>query len=215
MLTDTERAAFLESAQKVERLAFAALDAAEGVDSAVAFIGNLHRSIDQVVVRAAQAGPVPDCKAGCAYCCRVRVSATDPEVFRIARRLRALPPPELERLIERLREHVARRQASAIDLSIDCSFLVAGRCSIYEVRPAACRKAHSLSVKRCETLAAEIPQNLKVVAEAEALMAGVSAAYLRAHLPSSEHELNAAVLAVLEDPSIEQRWYRGEPALGA
>ena len=211
MLTDRERAAFLESAERVKQLAASALGEAGVAERAVAFIGNLHRSIDLVVLRASETGPVPDCRAGCAYCCTVRVSATDPEILRIARRIRSLPPAESQRLVERLRAHVAERQAGSIDERIDCGFLAAGRCSIYEHRPAACRKAHSLSVSACESLSPEIPQNLKVVAEAEALMAGVSAAYREAKLPSSEHELNAAVLAVLKDPSAEQRWYSGEP----
>ena len=101
MLTDRERAAFLESAEGVKQLAASALGEATGAERAIAFIDNLHRRDDRVVQRANETGPVSDCKAGCAYCSRLRVSATDPEVLRIARRVRELPPLEAEHLITR------------------------------------------------------------------------------------------------------------------
>ena len=74
------------------------------------------------------------------------------------------------------------------------------RCSIYPVRPAACRKAHSLSAPHCAEQSPTIPQNLRLLVDAEALMAGTALAYRDQPLPASAHELNAAVLAALNDP---------------
>ena len=66
------------------------------------------------------------------------------------------------------------------------------------MRPAACRKAHSLSAAHCAEQSPTIPQNLRLLVDAEALMAGTALAYRDQPLPASSHELNAAVLAALD-----------------
>ncbi len=177
---------------------------------AIEFVANLHRGLDTVVLRASELGPAPDCKIGCSHCCYVRVEATDPEIFRVARQVRQLPASEVTDLTERLRLHVAKDSAGSIDAKQGCTFLVNNLCTIYEVRPAACRKAHSLSVEQCETFAPEISQNLRLIVEAEALMAGTSDAYHEISLLASAHELNSAVLVALNDDTAEARWYNGE-----
>lgn len=210
MLTDEEQVAFRESIGRVRRLAAKNLGQVGDAWHAIEFVANLHRGLDSVASRASELGPVPDCKAGCSYCCYVRVEATDPEIFRIAQRVRQLPASEVSDVIEKLRQRVAERNAGGIDTKQGCTFLVENRCTIYAVRPATCRKAHSLSVKQCEALAPEIPQNLKLLVDAEALMAGTSEAYREVKLLASAHELNAAVLVALNDESAEARWYNGE-----
>ena len=210
MLTDQEQLAFRESIGRVQNMAAGSLRKVGDAGRAVAFIANLHRGLDHVALRAAELGPVPDCQAGCAYCCFVRVEATEPEVFLIAQRVRLLPENQVAGLIDKLRRRVAEYGAGLSDTRVGCAFLVEGRCSIYEARPAACRKAHSLSVRQCAELAAEIPQNLKLIAEAEALMAGTSNAYREVGLPASPLELNSAVLLALSDASAESRWFKGE-----
>jgi len=209
MLTDEEQVAFRESTASVRRLAAASLCQVGDAGRAIEFIANLHRALDRVASRASEHGLVPDCKVGCSYCCHVRVEATDPEIFRIARKIRQQPASEVTDLIDKLRRRVAGHDAGGIDIKQSCTFLVEGRCTIYEVRPASCRKAHSLSAKQCGTLSPEIPQNLKLLVEAEALMAGTSEAYQEVRLPASAHELNSAVLAALTDESAEARWYSG------
>jgi uncharacterized protein len=207
MLTNEEQAAFRESIAGVRSLAAERLRCTGDVGHAVGFVANLHRSLDSVASRAAELGPVPDCKIGCSYCCHVRVEATDPEVFWIARKIRQQPASEVTELIEKLRRRVAEHHADSLDRRRSCTFLVDNRCTIYEVRPAACRKAHSLSVKQCQAFAPEIPQNLTLLVEAEALMIGTAEAYREVDLPASAHELNSAVLLALGDESAEARWY--------
>jgi len=213
MLSDEELLIFHQSVERVRRVAATSLRQPGDGGYAVDFVANLHRGLDQVAARAAQPGPVPDCRAGCSYCCYVRVEATDPEIFYIARRVRQWPAAQLADLLAKLRGCVAEQRAGSDDTRQACAFLVDDRCSIYEVRPASCRKAHSLSVKQCETVAPEITQNLKLLVDAEALMAGTAAAYQEVGLPASPHELLAAVLAALTDASAEVRWYRSEAVL--
>ncbi|MBU0828359.1 MAG: YkgJ family cysteine cluster protein [Gammaproteobacteria bacterium] len=215
MLSADEQSAFEESIARVRALATRALQRANqengenGANEAISFTAQLHRSLDTVAAQAASSSPVPDCKAGCAHCCHVRVEATEPEVFRIAQHLAAQPADTLSGVVARLRQHIANAQNGA--MRQPCSFLAEDRCTIYHVRPAACRKAHSLSVLHCATQAPEIPQNLRLLLDAEALMAGTALAYRDVHLPASAHELNAAVLAALTDASAQERWYHGDP----
>ena len=77
MLSDEELLIFHQSVDRVRRVAARSLGQLADAGRAVDFVANLHRGLDQVAARAAQVGPVPDCRAGCAYCCHVRVEATD------------------------------------------------------------------------------------------------------------------------------------------
>ncbi|MBT9512134.1 MAG: YkgJ family cysteine cluster protein [Acidovorax sp.] len=211
MLTDDEQSAFQESIARVRQLAARSLRQAANADEAITFVMNLHRSLDTVAEQAGATGPAPDCKAGCAHCCHVRVEATDPEVFHIARHLQALPATALAAVAKRLQQHAETARQGAPRQA--CSFLQENRCTIYTVRPAVCRKAHSLSVQHCASLAPQIPQNLRLLVDAEALMAGTAQAYADAAMPAHAHELNAAVWAALRDPTALRRWYEGDAAV--
>lgn len=208
VLTEGETAAFLASIEQVRSASVYTLQSTRNATQAVGFVRHLHRSIDLAVARAAVRGPAPDCKAGCAFCCSVRVEATEPEVFLIARTVRDWPTPRRNAVIERLRHHVGARHRQPDGPRQDCAFLEDRRCSIYPVRPGVCRKGHSLSVAHCESRAAQIPQLVSLLVEAEALMTGVAQAYRQVELPISQLELQAAVLAAIEDETAEQDWYR-------
>lgn len=213
MLTDDERSAFLQSIARVRQRAAQVLRQSQGADDTVAFIAQLHRGLDTVAEQARTTGPQPACQAGCAHCCHLRVEATEPEVFHIAQHLRAQPAEALADALSALHRHVTTAALNPTNPARQaCSFLVDERCSIYPVRPAACRKAHSLSAPHCAEQSATIPQNLRLLVDAEALMAGTALAYRDQPLPASAHELNAAVLAALKDPTAQARWYQGDAA---
>ena len=233
-LTEAERAAFLQSIARVRSAVGRALRAAQAnavqgaaahgtgqapdatesaAQAAVDFIAQLHQGLDTVAEQAGANGPKPACQAGCAHCCHLRVEATDPEVLHIAQRLQTLPSADQETTLRRLRQHAAA--VSVGTTRQPCSFLVHDRCAIYSVRPAACRKAHSLSAAHCAEQSPTIPQNLRLLVDAEALMAGTALAYRDQPLPASAHELNAAVLAALDGTASHPvsallRWYLGD-----
>ena len=97
----------------------------------------------------------PACRSGCAHCCHQAVGVTPPEVFAIHEHLRATrAPAELAAVVRRIRaaDDRTRGMTSAERLSPDlpCPFLVDERCSIYEVRPLACRGTNSLDAAACE-----------------------------------------------------------------
>jgi Fe-S-cluster containining protein len=96
------------------------------------------------------------CKAGCGHCCHVVVGVTAPEALTIFDYLkRSLSAHELSRLEARVVEFRERTRGftSSERFSPDypCIFLDGGYCTIYEVRPFACRGMNSLDAAECET----------------------------------------------------------------
>jgi hypothetical protein len=95
------------------------------------------------------------CKAGCDHCCHQIVGVSAPEALAIFDHLqKTRSAAELERVrahVERLYER-SRGLPSAGRISPEhpCAFLDGGRCTIYEVRPLACRSVHSLDAADCE-----------------------------------------------------------------
>ncbi|HXU92052.1 MAG TPA: YkgJ family cysteine cluster protein [Gallionella sp.] len=206
MLSNDEQVAYLDSIERIRQRAVDHLGSNRG--GAVDFIANLHRSVDKIAQQAGAHGQEAECKAGCAGCCSVRVEVSEPEIFLIAREIKTRPAAQIATVIERLRNHVAA--ADSAPSRRDCTFLEEQLCSIYEVRPAVCRRAHSLSSEKCRSFAPEIPQNLGMLLGVNALMNGTAKAYREVGLGSSPHELNRAVLLALTDEAAEARWYDGE-----
>ena len=211
MLTPDEHDAFLRSFDNVRQAAELHLGTHRSQESVVAFVANLQRGVTRVIQTAINQGVKIACHAGCSHCCSARVEAMAPEVFRISRELAGRPPDELNHLVQRLNAHVVfQSEAAAWSQRTECPFLISGLCSIYDVRPGVCRKAHSLDVRKCQANASEIPQDLGILVGVEALAKGTSGAYRRLGFDASAHELAQAVLLALSDPSAESRWYTGK-----
>ncbi|MFO0959681.1 MAG: YkgJ family cysteine cluster protein [Isosphaeraceae bacterium] len=109
-------------------------------------IGHVHASC--------QDGHRVACQSGCTYCCTFPVAASAPEVLAIAAFVRDRFDEERRAALDdRVEAHIAA--TAGMDMRrrdrvrIDCPFLEAGRCSVYEVRPVACRGYSSYSVEAC------------------------------------------------------------------
>ena len=205
MLSYEEQTAYLDSIERVRQSAVKHLRSNPGV--AIEFIANLHRAVDHVMQQSNGTDQQLECRPGCACCCSVRVEATEPEIFRIAREIKKFPADQVTAIVERLRNFVAATDGAS---RTDCAFLENRRCSIYAVRPAVCRRAHSLSAESCKHFAPEIPQSLDMLLRADALMKGTSEAYREVGLHASGHELCNAVLLALTDETAEAKWHNGE-----
>lgn len=214
MLSDDEQAAFLDSIERVRQRAVTRLGPNRDISIAINFVANLHHAVDKVMQQTGGRVPTPECTAGCAYCCSVRVEATEPEIFRIAREIKTRPTKQINALLGRLQEHAATAATNG-SRRTNCAFLEDNLCSIYEVRPAVCRKAHSLSAQHCENQAPEIPQNLEMLLGTEALIKGTSDAYRQVHFHASAHELCHAMLLALTEDTAETRWHHGEAVFPA
>lgn len=220
-LTPEEQTAFLQSVDQVQQAALRGLEVQSDGWALVAFVRHLQRGVDSVVAAVRDQGVQLDCAAGCSHCCHARVEAMAPEIFQIASALAARPPLEQAETVARLEAYLAvqTQDASPQDAPWShrpaCPFLIDQLCSIYAVRPAACRKAHSRDVAACASDAALIPQSLELAMHAEALQLGTAAAYRQRGLDAQPHELVQAVLLALRDPTALGRWQAGEPVFAA
>jgi hypothetical protein len=215
MLTREEQEAFLISIENVQQAAERHLSTHRSQQFAIEFVSNLQRGVSRAIQMAIEQGVKVACKAGCSHCCYARVEAMAPEIFRIARELEGRSAEERNHLVHRVTTHVlAQSETIAWDQRTACPFLISDLCSIYDVRPSRCRKAHSLDVNQCRANAPAIPQDLGTVLGAEAMIKGTSDAYRRLGFNESGHELGGAVLLALSDPSSESRWYSGEAVFG-
>jgi hypothetical protein len=211
MLSPDEQAAYLRSVAKVRQAAADHLAADRSRPAVIQFVTQLHQGVDQVMEKPAGTGTRLACMSGCSHCCNARVHALEPEVFRIARAMRERGPVFLDGLMAKLRRHAAIAQGlTARQHRIPCPFLVDHRCSIYPIRPAVCRKAHSLDAEPCRTGSTTIPQDLATLMRTEAMIQGTAEAYGDLGLPAKGHEIGQAVLVALTDPAAEERWYAGE-----
>jgi len=92
---------------------------------------------------AAIVAPVSSCKEGCSHCCKMAVGITGTDAAAIAKHLgiKARPVPAIDlAALEDPRDAAVTKYMGTV-----CPFLKNNRCSIYEVRPMACRTHYNLS----------------------------------------------------------------------
>lgn len=172
----------------------------------------------------------PACQSGCSHCCYQAVGVSPPEVFAIYDHLLATrTPDQLDADVRRIRDadDKTRGMTSAERLSPDlpCPFLQDEQCSIYEVRPLACRGANSLDAAACERnlrdpvarrefLAgtAAVPCFLEPIRTFHAVTAGMQLALQELHgLQVLPLELTAAMRTMIDEPeTVPERWLAGE-----
>ncbi len=162
-----------------------------------------------------------ECDSGCDYCCHPPVSAAVPEVANIvAYVFNHLPEAEQDRIMARVEQVYARVHPMSgperTSSNIACPYLAEGKCSIYPVRPLACRGFNSTSRADCQTVFEQtrkdhqIPAYVPLLASAqglkEGLLGGLRASGLKTPLVDlvrASHKLFAELEENLE------RWARG------
>lgn len=164
----------------------------------------------------------PACRAGCSWCCAQRVELTAWELVAVLRALRA--HPERDRLEASVRAVAdATRgfdRAAWLRTPTPCPMLdAAGRCSIYDSRPLACRRAHSTDASACEearrapSSAAPIPTNHTLAWNLASLVIGALEGLAHGGQAPHHHELCAGLALALDDPRFEERLRAGEDPL--
>ena len=163
----------------------------------------------------------PACKKGCSHCCRIHLTATAPEIFAVAKALRAMPQSQFESTQSRIRAASAatgRDWSHDIFFTYQCPLLEDHACSVHPARPDACRGVSSYSARACELSIAAMAENRDEAVphviehgilrslHAHALWAALQAA----GLPFATYSLNQALERVLDTPDAEARWLAGE-----
>lgn len=166
-------------------------------------------------------GPLA-CRAGCSFCCHLRVAATAPEVFGLLDYLRqTLAPLDFEAFAARVRAVAAEVQAlpdaRLLAVNLPCPVLVDGRCSAYPARPLNCRSYHSLDRAACEQAFEHPDQDLghPQLAPLARVHAGVQAGWIgglaEAGHDARQFELVTALAEALDDPDCRRRFEHREP----
>lgn len=164
------------------------------------------------------------CNKGCRWCCYPgKLEISVPEAVAIAAHIEARFEAASRRRVE---ERLDRSAQGARELDPmerwrqrrPCPLLdeEAGACSVYAVRPVACRGWNSIDAARCEELwhhrdrVVPIPSNLVQHRLAQQHMEGQDAAVARAGRDARRTDLATVVLAVLREPTIKESWARVE-----
>lgn len=158
------------------------------------------------------------CARGCSYCCTSVVSATAPEIFRLARWLRQNGPSRSPRLApDAIIAAAAGRTSQSLDELLRqrpaCVLLLDGACGAYPARPGNCRRLLSASAAACKADFEGVPTTIPVIDEAMQKGAHVRslllAAVAAANLPINGYELTQGLAVALADPAAEEHWLNG------
>jgi Fe-S-cluster containining protein len=177
-----------------------------------------YERLDQKINDAIEtSGLVPACHRGCGWCCHgVKVNVSAPEAILIAEHLSS-GNDDLRIAVQAAAERRRNMNTDEYFISGDaCPFLGASNeCSIYAVRPMACRRHCCLDSSECERAVKNPRLKLAVSQHAPANAAGViaalalSAAVQDARLDARTFELATAVSLALRDGAA-RRWAAGE-----
>ncbi|MFZ6847845.1 YkgJ family cysteine cluster protein [Undibacterium sp. RuRC25W] len=179
MLTAEEQAEFFAAIDAVKITAQRQLAQRVFPTNVIHLFPQLYRHVDDLFVKMQARGKTIACRAGCSYCCHVKLEAKQAEVDYIARQLKQLPADEFAHIVAHMRQGFVEKQALAqsnLGQRGPCVLLENQQCMIYANRPGVCRKAHSIDAQRCADGDETIPQHLDLILKAEALIQGVGAA---------------------------------------
>jgi hypothetical protein len=168
--------------------------------------------------------PTIACAGDCPACCVLRVVATAPEVFLIARFVTANQRVLAQRGVD-LPGRIAAVDAVAngcsesarMALRQPCPYIEAGLCLLYRLRPLACRGHASYDKNAClaatsggdADTAISTPHLMVRSLVQNAMMSSLRSAGLAWRL----YELNGAVAVALGDADAERRWIAGDDPL--
>jgi Fe-S-cluster containining protein len=163
----------------------------------------------------------PACARGCSHCCHQRVELTAPEVFLVARALRAAPDARRDALLAATAASVEGLDGRAYHRKqVRCALLGEdGACTVYASRPIACRRHHSTDASVCAAVHADpaldvlIPAAPSLQSSVSALVLGWMEGSAHAGRPPHHYELHAALRIALREDDAETRFLAGEDPL--
>ena len=181
-------------------------------------------SFAQNVAIQAEGDPALACRGECAGCCRLRVVATAPEIFLLARFISVNAAAFAERgvmLIDRIadadRAIGALSEEQRMTIQAACPLIERELCLAYKLRPLACRghaafdKASCLAAARGE--AVETPISTPHLVVRSLVQNALMAALRRAGLAWGLYEINRALNVALTKPNALEHWLSGEDPL--
>ena len=144
----------------ISELAGRAMQGGRTWEGALALITQVFSFADQIIedyeIKEPLVEPVA-CKAGCYYCCCYEVVLTPAETLLLGNYVKqTCTEGALADLIKkiditiRLRDGRSVEERAKVLHDTPCIFLASGKCTVYDVRPFACRALHSLDAHKCK-----------------------------------------------------------------
>lgn len=161
-----------------------------------------------------------DCKLYCSFCCHNQVSLTVPEIILIVDYIKNnFSKDEINNLKKRVDEldkevkgmnAFQRKKAKKA-----CSLLVDNKCSVYSVRPLACKGWNSMSSKDCEdAFNSGEEKNIQAFAPplviTNSVSIGISNCLKNTGLNSDNLELNSSLKIALEKYNVGEKYLEGK-----
>jgi Fe-S-cluster containining protein len=172
-----------------------------------------------------EGAPSIACKGDCPACCVLRVVATAPEIFLVARfvaaNARALAANGVDilgRIAETNAIAAGRPERERMALARICPFIEHGLCLAYRVRPLACRGHASYDQQACLDATAGSATAEAVVSTPHLMVRSLVQNAMMSSLRTAElafglYELNEGVALALATPDSEERWTAGDDPL--
>lgn len=150
------------------------------------------------------------CQKGCGQCCTLRVEVFGYEVGAIAKHIHdTMSENEISELTSRLAEASEKSKGLTMEEHfVPCALLKGGECSIYSMRPAMCRKFHSLSSQACLDNNQGV-ENRGIKETTMASIQGFVEGARQSGLRKTLYELNQALHVAIVDPLAGRRWLGG------
>lgn len=181
-------------------------------------------SFDGNVAIQTEGAPAIACKGDCPACCVLRVVATAPEIFLVARFVianrHALAANGVDlpgRIAEANAIAAGRSEHERMALARICPFIERGLCLAYRVRPLACRGHASYDMQAC--LDATAGQAVDAAVSTPHLVVrslvqnAMMSSLRKSDLAFGLYELNEGVALALSQPDAEARWTAGDDPL--
>jgi len=212
-----DRAALTQRKDTAKAMARPSL--AETLKMARRALSRADRTIKKVVKRVPPPSPI-QCRAGCPWCCHIRVTASPPEILLILdfinERYGAEKKAALRHKVANIDHFTRGRDGDArARLRLPCPLLKDGSCSVHPVRPLSCRGVVSTDAAACirsyeSHMEEPVPQHKYQYDAANRVGYGLHAGLLDAGFGLEDVELNAGLAIGLDDDRVGERWLRGE-----
>jgi hypothetical protein len=181
-------------------------------------LGEMHKRLEMLSEAIIEERKVKlACKAGCAFCCHLRVDARAHEVIYAAEFIRRnLSDAEIEGIVARSKAHAKKIGAMTVleqfSTNNACPLLVDGRCSAYGGRPISCRSHHATELKYCQQFFETCDPNTPASHDeplyhnSRAVWDGITKAFAEEGYDSEMYDFGSALGEALENPVTARRW---------
>ncbi|MEG3617866.1 YkgJ family cysteine cluster protein [Magnetovibrio sp. PR-2] len=159
------------------------------------------------------------CKAGCPFCCHIRLTASAPEVLLLLTHIQTTwAEDDVQGLLGKVRnlDGVTRGKSDhkRAQQRLPCPLLKDGSCSVHQVRPLSCRAVASVDVGACREaynarMESGVPMYEPQYQIANGAGYGLYAGLAQNGLEAENIEIIAALALGLDDHKIGNKWLKG------